>query len=376
MEKKSNHRANVVRLTAPRLHTNADSLELFDIEGYQVVSKKGTFKEGELAVYVQPDSVVPQTEAFKWIWQDHVGLDGTVPEKRRRITVKKLRGEYSEGLLMPISDFLLHPEMNVVLEGDDVSDRIGITHYDPDRGTSTQADTASAPRTKRKRPTTVKGWLYFILWKLGIRNKSGQSYAIDVPFHAPVYDVEALKNFKNVLQEGELVTVTEKIHGSNARYVFVDGEFYCGSRTQWKKKGDNVWWKATEDFPGIELFCRKYPGYILYGECVPTQGSNFLYGFIKGSAGFFAFDILSPDGKWIDPRAWVPFFTDLAPMLYQGPMTSDVLRLADGRSAVMGASNQIREGCVIRPVKERSVRGLGRVHLKLVSSAFLEKDGK
>jgi len=40
---KANHRVNIVRLGEPRVHTNADSLELFDIEGYQVVTKKGNF---------------------------------------------------------------------------------------------------------------------------------------------------------------------------------------------------------------------------------------------------------------------------------------------------------------------------------------------
>ena len=67
-EKKSDHQVNIVRLCEPRVHTNADTLELFDIGGYQVVTKKGQFKEGDLAVYVQPDSVVPQTEAFRFIW--------------------------------------------------------------------------------------------------------------------------------------------------------------------------------------------------------------------------------------------------------------------------------------------------------------------
>jgi len=38
-EKKANHQANIVRLGDPRVHTNADTLELFDIGGYQVVAK-------------------------------------------------------------------------------------------------------------------------------------------------------------------------------------------------------------------------------------------------------------------------------------------------------------------------------------------------
>ncbi len=73
---KANHRVNVVRLGEPRVHTNADNLELFDIGEYQVVTKKGNFKAGDLGVYIQPDSVVPQTEPCKFIWEDYFVLDG------------------------------------------------------------------------------------------------------------------------------------------------------------------------------------------------------------------------------------------------------------------------------------------------------------
>jgi hypothetical protein len=46
----------------------------------------------------------------------------------------------------------------------------------------------------------------------------------------------------------------------------------------------------------------------------------------------------------------------------------------DGKSAVDGKT--MREGFVIRPVKERHVRGLRRLILKVVSNSFLEKDSK
>lgn len=46
----------------------------------------------------------------------------------------------------------------------------------------------------------------------------------------------------------------------------------------------------------------------------------------------------------------------------------------DGKSAVDGKT--LREGFVIRPVKERHVRGLGRLILKVVSNQFLERETK
>src|SRR5271170_4228511 len=120
--KKANHQTNIVRISETVPHTNADSLEIIKIGEFQCVSRIGTFKTGDLAVYIQPDSVVPQTEPFRFIWNDNVTLDGTVPERRRRITVKKLRGEWSEGLLLPVSDFLVYDPAEVALgqEGADV----------------------------------------------------------------------------------------------------------------------------------------------------------------------------------------------------------------------------------------------------------------
>src|SRR5581483_4038869 len=115
------HEVKVVRVGPILPHPNADKLQLTMVGGYQVVIGKDTFKEGDLAVYIQPDSVVPQTEPFRFIWGDYATARCTnhtddpktcnvvvdeVSAKRRRITVKRLRKEYSEGLLMPVADVL------------------------------------------------------------------------------------------------------------------------------------------------------------------------------------------------------------------------------------------------------------------------------
>jgi hypothetical protein len=65
---------------------------------------------------------------------------------------------------------------------------------------------------------------------------------------------------------------------------------------------------------------------------------------------------------------------EVVPVLHIGPFDSAMVKaLADGKSTVPGATN-MREGVVIEPLVERRERGLGRVQLKIVSNAFLEKD--
>ena len=112
-------------------------------------------------------------------------------------------------------------------------------------------------------------------------------------------------------------------------------------------KSGCIWRRVLEQHPWIEQWCREHPDYTLYyGEVVPTQ-SGFNYGCADGQTKFFVFDILNPEGQW----------------------------LADGPSMVEGTEH-IREGVVIRPLVEREARNLGRVQLKIVSNAFLEKDSQ
>lgn len=303
-EKKANHQVNIVRLGEPRVHPNADTLELFDIGGFQVVVKKGEFKSGDLGVYIQPDSVVPQTEPFRFIWEAYVGLDGTVPEKRRRITVRKFRKEWSEGLLLPVSSF---PEMLFgdgvcsCVEGTDVSELLGITHYDPDAGKELGGDCETFKK-RRKYPRSLKGWFYLILHKLGIYTSGGQNHGFDNEdgVEMPVFDVEALKYYRDAFEPGEIVFVEEKIHGSNARFVFKDGHQYAGPRTQWKAENANcIWRNIIKVQPWIEEWCRAHPGHGLYGEIGPSQGDGFRYGAKDNELFFFVFDVRSPEGRWL-----------------------------------------------------------------------------
>lgn len=365
------HAVRIIVVGPILAHPNADKLEITMVGGYQLVTGKGNFKEGDLAVYIQPDSVVPQTEPFKFIWADHVGIDGIVPEKRRRITVKRLRKEYSEGLLMPVTDFNLAG----LPAGTDVAEILNVTHYVPEFDKeSTKADTAASP--KRKYPRTLRGWFYWTLRKLGMKNAGGRSYAQEVGFVLPVYDIDALKNHKNWFDETDIVQVTEKIHGSNARFVFIlddeknplgPGKFYVGSHEQWKMDGANVWWNVARQFPQIEEWCVQNPGKVLYGEVGPTQ-KGYRYGFDRGETFFFAFDVYDPktnNWTWAGNEGFAP----TVPILYVGSYDFEkVKKLVDGQSTVPHATH-LREGVVVRRLSDNR-------KLKLVSNAYLEGDSK
>ena len=70
----------------------------------------------------------------------------------------------------------------------------------------------------------------------------------------------------------------------------------------------------------------------------------------------------------------------MAPTLPWVPLLSDhtlfdlktILELAEGESLIANA-NHIREGIVVKPLLERTHPEIGRVCLKVVSNAYLER---
>ncbi len=374
------------------------------IDGYQAVVAKGQFAAGDLAYYVPPDSIVPDREEYAFLW-GNATYEGGTPERKRRIGAKKLRGEWSEGVLMPLqalpsaswgSDRWALPltgpaEANVrfVNQGDDISDLLGITHYNPpEPGEGTRPGGNEGNAKKWKYPRSFAGWKNLILaWLRGERREGGISL--------PTYDVEAYKKWHKTFEPGEVVHVTEKIHGSNGRFVFKKGlfgtsKFYVGSRNLWKAAGSTcAWRRAAKDNPWIEPWCQLHPGYALYGEVTPTQ-KGYDYGSgnkdpLVPKVKFFLFDIRKPDGKWAEMSEWIDLvvtgsgvgdeaLNSIVPVLYDGPWDEEkIKKLVDGLSTVEGAKH-IREGIVVKTVPERTVRGLGRVQLKIVSNDFLAKE--
>jgi tRNA-binding EMAP/Myf-like protein len=383
-EVKSNHRVPVVRITEVLKHPNADRLSLVKVGGYQVVVGLDQFKPGDLAVYVPPDSVVPSHKAFKFVWEFDGGgkprpIDPTqpIPEKYRRVTVKKLRKEWSEGLLMPLTD--LGMSNWIWEEGFDASQVLGITHWNPPEPESI----VRSPYhnfEKGLKPKSLRGWWHWILWKLGFGDKVTASYGNEKapPSYPPVYDVENMQKFLNLFEPDEEVIITEKVHGSNMRTTF-QKKMFVGSRQFWKgPKTECVWRKALVANEWLEEWHRSHENYTSYMEVVPTQG-GYAYGATADKPRVFLFDILNPEGEWeavfnnyglegAMREHWVP-------ILYRGKFKdADLKKLVSGPSLI--APNQLREGLVIRPVKEREVHGLGRLQLKLINPEFLLKDSQ
>lgn len=365
----STHRAEVVPVVLKK-HENADSLSIIDVYGYSVVGRTADWVGVEKGVYIPPDNLVDtKRPEFSFLAQD-ARQDG-----KARIKAKKLRGVISFGLLIPA------PENAAI--GDDLTEVLGIEHYDPAiHGAARQ-----------------QGGL-----RLGGEVASGPAIV------CPKYDLEAGRRYGKVMfEQGESVVITEKTHGANSRYVFWDGKIHVGSRTEWKKEypsydhltidslaekmgsveraqevidnlrnkkpQKNVWWVALERHPEIREFCEKNPGVVVYAECYgAVQDLN--YGHKKGEVSLAVFDLFK-DGQFMSYEQTEPlreqYGLPWVPLV--GVLSFDfdkVCELAEGPSLYPNA-NHIREGVVVRPVKERIHPRLGRTVLKWVSGAYLER---
>lgn len=105
-----------------REHSNADSLEIGDVLGWQVLVRKGIHKDGDKIVFITIDSIVP-----KCSWSEFL-IDKEKPDKPLRIRNMKLRGEYSSGLVISLKEF---PDqfIETVVEGEDLTELLGVSKY-------------------------------------------------------------------------------------------------------------------------------------------------------------------------------------------------------------------------------------------------------
>jgi len=81
-------------------HPDADSLELAVVGDYRSIVRKGSFKTGDLGIYIPEGAVLPD-----WLIEK-MGLTGMLAGKdKNRVKAIKLRGVLSQGLVLALDEF-------------------------------------------------------------------------------------------------------------------------------------------------------------------------------------------------------------------------------------------------------------------------------
>ena len=204
----------------------ADNIELAIVNGWHAITKKGQYKVEDQVIIATTDAVIPVSIS------DEMGVTGYL-RKGQRVRTVKLRGVYSECLILPM-DLLVFSDK--ISDGEDMMEMLGIFKYEP----------------------PVK----MVEMSVGGRKFK---YHQNPNFHV-YYKFPNLKNAPEMFNEEDLVTITRKLHGTNARYGIV------------RKKNLSLWDRVRKFF-GNKWVEFEY----VYGSHNVEKGSD--------SQGFYSTDV-------------------------------------------------------------------------------------
>lgn len=231
--------AYVGKVGVPTQIPGADNIELVTVNGWMAITKKGEYKEGDLVVVATTDAVIPQELS------DSMGVTGYL-RKGQRVRTVKLRGVYSECLIIPTKYIPGYGDQ--YYEGMDMMERLGIFKYEP----------------------PVK----MVEMSVGGRKIK---YHQNPNFHV-YYKFPNQKNVPDMFNEEDEVVITRKLHGTNTRYAIV------------RKKKLSLWDRFRKFF-GNKWVEFEY----VYGSHNVEKGSD--------SQGFYSTDVWDEVAKKYNIRS-------------------------------------------------------------------------
>ena len=363
---------------------NCDNIVHASVLGWKVIiNKNDGIQVGDKVVYFEVDSKVNEKdERFAFL------------EKRNyRIKTMKMRGVYSQGLVMPLSCF---PEIKNPEIGMDVTNLLGVTYYVAEDNARKSNNVKKAKydsmcaRHKNLFKKKPFRWLMRREWGRKLLfvffgKKKGKPR--EFPSFIKKTDEERVENMPWVLNDNEKVwLMTEKLDGTSSTYALKrlkhgKYEFYVCSRNVRQQDENqktyhdyNIYWDMAfkyhiEDHLKYFLENNKDVNWVcIQGESVGKVQGNplklqeddlYIFNFITDKYGRFG----SNDGKCIIENwgmKWVPI---LGACTLPDNM-EDMKILADGKSVVNPAVD--REGIVYRSVD-------GKESFKNVSRKYLLK---
>lgn len=314
----------------------ADNIEVASVDGWKCVVKKGDFKVGDAGVYFEIDSVLPDRSEFEFM-----------RHRRFRVRTVKLRGQVSQGLLMPTNLFPevadLDPQPEI---GTDVTSLLGVVKYEVPIPPDMQA--------------RVRG---------------------NFPSFISKTDQERCQNITREIADlrGYRFEVTEKLDGSSMTVYLNEGTFGVCSRNLDLKEGETpeescTQWKLARAM-GLEDALKIIgDGYALQGELIGEGIQKNPYQ-IKGQQ-FRIFDMFDiHNQRYLTSDERIPLLKTMGldehmvPVIYSdfilGHNVDELLKLADGKSAL---ADTPRKGLVF---KSKDIFKNNTFSFKAISNEFL-----
>ncbi|MBR3673982.1 MAG: hypothetical protein IKN65_06865 [Clostridia bacterium] len=375
-----------------------DRVELAHVGGWTIVVGKNEFHTGDLAVYFEIDSKLPEVEPF-------TNME-FLAKKHYKVKTQKMCKSLSQGLLMSAQNFngeyyvdgdgteYLHIKGKSYAEGEFLTADLGVTYAEP--GDNKRK---AAPADKYKRMAQRHGklfsrqpyrWLMKRMWgkkllflfygKKRDKRSSWPSYVVKT-------DEERVENMLWVLSDKSEWIATEKIDGTSTTFTmkrghgFKKNEFLVCSRNVVFDKPDkkcfyetNVYTEMADKYDVetvLEFLLLAYPE----AEWVTIQGETYGSGIQNRNYGlnnheFAAFNlIMSHTGRWNSVAMYdklIPLGIPCVPILnpqYVLPDTIDELReYVDSEASKI--DGEMKEGIVFRsPDGTRSFKCVSPTYL-------------
>lgn len=326
---------------------DADAIEVATVLGWDVVVKKNEVSIGDKVVYFEIDSFLPIRPEFEFLRNSSYRKTDFLGEGFRLRTIK-LRGQISQGLVLPISIFGFDSNIEV---GTDVTDILGVKKWEvPERITSSG---------------TIIG---------------------DLPYSIPHTDETRIQAFPELLNEfrGLSYYITTKMDGSSHSISMDKNGFHVtGHRIEFKNDGTNgfyEWINAHNLEEKLREHMKKHNvrEITIQGElCSPGIQKNRLK---LNKPEWYVFTVMI-DGIREDLDTTKFICEDLGltmvpieevgkdlPEVY--PTIEDLLKRADGSYPNGGA----KEGIVIRPITPTKSEILGDyLSMKVLNNKYLLK---
>ena len=339
--------ASIRRIADIQPIEGADAIEVATIDGWKVVVKKGEFKTGDLAVYMEIDSWVPYELAhFLSKGQEPREYEGVKGERLRTI---RLRGQVSQGLLLPV---------------DRVNDTPFITGWHHEDGIGTMVMVAEGQDVTEC--LNIQKWEAVLPAQL-----QGQAKGNFPTSLIPKTDQERIQNcFPEIEAKGDVTyEVTMKLDGTSCTIFRWEGELrVCSRNLELKVNDENK--DNTLVAMALKIGDRIPEGFALQGElCGPSiQGNREDF----KEHQFFVFDIFKiQTHEYVSSMLRLGYVNRLGlthvPVLgvdWKAPNSvEEGLALADGPSI----THKIREGLVWKCNEDPSFS------FKTISNQFLLK---
>lgn len=312
----------VRRIAEIRDIPGADLICAYRVDGWWVVDTKGKYEINGLALYCEIDSFIPTNLAsFLSKAKEPSEYQGVKGERLRTI---RLKGQVSQGLLLPLYTLEVEYEGNTGLgdykEGDDLTEKLGILKWERPTNPFNQG------------PMKSKGWF---------------------PSYLRKTDQERIQNIPWDYIKDDLYYVTEKLDGSSMT-VYVNGEDsgVCSKNINLKEDLENKWWQIEKKYNLIQKLKSTGRNLAIQGELVGPNTCDNKYKLDElRFYGFNAFDIDTQENYLPEARHWLFKGLEIpeCAVFYSGMSLQELdkeslLTIADGYSSLN--AQVLREGFV------------------------------